>query len=142
VVAGARKPWRVYPAHPYFSTMARPSGAASVATEVEGVWLDPATISLDPEVWRANRLTESERRSFSQLGYLLLDGDALPPAVLGEVTAALEALREAKLAEGREADEVIRQSGFSAANQLQESDALPNLLSTNAALPKAVVRPN
>ena len=131
-----------YPAHPYYSTMARPSGAASVATEVEGVWLDPATISLDPEVWRANRLTESERRSFSQLGYLLLDGDALPPAVLGEVTAALEALREAKLAEGREAYEVIRQSGFSAANQLQESDALPNLLSTNAALPKAVVRPN
>ena len=62
----------------------------------------------------------------------------MPAEVLEELTAAITSLREDKRAEGRDEDEIICQSGFSAANRLQETDVLAHLFSSNRAFPRAV----
>ena len=67
------------------------------------------------DAWIASRMTAAEAEAFTERGWLEID-DALPPAVLEEMRAAVEAVREQKLEEGRDVDEVIRQCAFSAAN--------------------------
>ena len=110
---------------------------AEIAVAEEEVWMPHGDVSLDPDAWIASRMTAAEAEAFTERGWLEID-DALPPAVLEEMRAAVEAVREQKLEEGRDADEVIRQCAFSAANSMQEGDAVTNLLAANRALPKAV----
>ena len=117
--------------------MVKSSSAASVQAQVEDVWLDSSSVSFDPDAWLANRLSEEERQDFVADGYLQI-ASALPAKVFEELTAAITSLRADKLAEGRDEDEIIRQSGFSAANRLQETDVLAHLLSSNHAFPRAV----
>jgi hypothetical protein len=52
--------------------------------------------------------------------------------------AAVAELRAQKLLAGRDEDEPLRQAAFSAANRVQEGDAVPEALLHNRALPKAV----
>jgi hypothetical protein len=103
------------------------------AADLGGCWLDAAS-------YAAHRLTPAQRAQFAEQGWLMVDG-ALSAADIAALTAALDAVHDAKLREAADPshpDAMNRMAIFTPANRLSNAEPVQRLLTCPAVFPKIV----
>lgn len=92
-------------------------------------------MSLAYEDFEANRMTPDERAHFEEFGYVVIQ-DALPAGEHAALCAAVERLRDQKIAEGRHPAEQLRQPVFSPCHDLGAQTCVQDLICTPKVFPK------
>jgi ectoine hydroxylase len=94
-------------------------------------------VEIPAERYLLGRLSRAERAQFATEGWLLVP-NALDAADADELEALMDAMREAKLREGRHRSEIIAQAPFSETNDIQNQDVVDRLITSTAVFPKVV----
>ena len=103
--------------------------------ELEVLNVADERVSLSYGEFQANRMTPHERAHFERFGYVVIK-DALPPETHVGLCAAVERLRDQKIAEGRPPAEQLRQPLFSPCHDLGSQKCVQDLVCTPKVFPK------
>ncbi len=97
-----------------------------------------ADVSVDADVYLANRLTPLEREQFSRDGYFVVE-NAIPESHSAQMREILSEIRAEKVAAGTLGpDEQAKQGAFSQANTLQTQEPVLALLTNEKVFSKVV----